>query len=109
MLPRLSTDAEIDAALARLPGWHRVGGSIQCSYRFPEFAGAVHFTQSIAVVADEMNHHPEWTVRYRNVDILSSTHDAGGITSLDLTLAQRIDALAAEDDGESGRSSQIDG
>ena len=94
MAPPLATDAEIAAALAALPGWSRHGNELRATYRFATFAAAVAFTQRIAEAAEQANHHPEWTVRYRNVDVRTTTHDAGGITGLDLALARDVHAAA---------------
>ncbi len=91
----LATAAEIDAALAALPGWTRHGDELRASYRFATFAAAVAFTQRVAVAAEQANHHPEWTVRYRLVDVVTTTHDSGGVTQLDLALARTVHALAA--------------
>jgi 4a-hydroxytetrahydrobiopterin dehydratase len=62
----------------------------------PRFVDAVAFTNRIAEVAEQLQHHPEWTVAYRRVDLTLTTHDAGGLTNLDLQLANRIVELAAE-------------
>ena len=97
----LANDTEIDETLARLPGWRRTGALIRCSYRFPAFIAAVRFTERMAAIAEELDHHPEWTVRYREVDIVSSTHDSGGLTALDLTLARKLSELAAGSGAES--------
>jgi len=91
--PRLP-DAEVDAALPALRGWRREANELRCSYRFASFAAAVAFTQRIAPLAEEMNHHPAWTVRYRLIEIATVTHDVGGLTRLDLQLAQRLANLA---------------
>jgi len=97
----LANDTEIDEALAHLPGWRRIGARIRCRYRFPEFDAAVRFTERMAAIANELDHHPEWTVRYRDVDVESWTHDSGGLTGLDLTLARKLSELAAASGAES--------
>ena len=88
--------ARVDAALAALPGWARVGDELRCSYRFATFVAAVRFTTRLADVAEELGHHPEWRVAYRRVDVATTTHDSGGLTQLDVELARRTAALAGD-------------
>ena len=95
----LASDSEIDTALTRLSGWRRDRDWLRCAYRFDTFQRAVDFTARIAPVADELDHHPECTVRYRIVEIATSTHDSNGLTALDLQLAERIAELAATGGG----------
>ena len=102
-----ATADEIDRALASLPGWARVGEQLSARYVLPTFAGAVAFTAKIAPIADGMNHHPEWRVAYRNVELMTTTHDAGGLTQLDLQLAARIVALAGEVGAEPLQSDDV--
>ena len=90
---RLAADA-IDLALAKLLGWRRLGEELRASYRFPTFPAAVAFAQQLAAAAEELGHHPQWTVRYRLVEIVTTTHDAGGLTALDLDLATGVMLLA---------------
>ncbi len=94
------TDEQIQETLAELPGSRRDGIWLRGNWRFPAFAAAVAFTQRVAEVADELDHHPEWTVRYRNVDLATSTHDTGGLTNLDLDLSRRIADIAATCGGQ---------
>ena len=100
MLHPLATQQQIAAALAVLPGWRSHDGGLGVSYRFATFAAAVAFTQEIAEAAAAADHHPEWTVRYRVVDVATTTHDSGGITALDLDLARTIHTLAVSGRGE---------
>lgn len=95
MPARLSPEARA-AALAALPGWHEVEGrdAIARSLRFADFGAAFGFMTHVALVAERMNHHPEWFNVYNRVDITLSTHDAGGLSSLDLELARAIDRIA---------------
>ncbi len=88
--------SERAAGLATLAGWKPVEGrdAIAKSFRFPSFVEAWGFMTSVALVAERMDHHPEWSNVYNRVDILLSTHDAGGLTRLDLELPQAIDRLA---------------
>jgi 4a-hydroxytetrahydrobiopterin dehydratase len=96
----LATQQQTAAALAALPGWRSHDGELRASYRFPKFEAAVAFTLQIAEAAAAANHHPEWTVRYRVVDVVTTTHDSGGITALDLDLARTIHTLAVSARGE---------
>jgi pterin-4a-carbinolamine dehydratase len=98
--PQRIADDVVDQALQPLPGWIRVGAELRCRYAFLTFTDAVAFTTRIAVVAEEMAHHPEWSVAYTAVALLTTTHDAGGLTQLDLDLALRIAALATELSGK---------
>jgi len=97
MIPRL-TDVERDAALAALPGWAMVEGrdAIRRAFRFADFNAAFGFMARVALVAEKMDHHPEWSNVYNRVEIVLSTHDAGGLSARDVDLAKRIDALAGE-------------
>lgn len=92
------TDAARDAALALLPKWHRAEerDAIQRRLVFRDFNQAFAFMTRVALVAEAMDHHPEWFNVYKTVDILLSTHDVDGLSDLDIKLARRIDAFAAE-------------
>ena len=81
-------------ALAELPGWALEAGKLHREYRFPDFVTAFGFMSSVALVAEAMNHHPEWQNVYNRVVVDLTTHDAGGITEKDLALARRMDDLA---------------
>ena len=85
-----------EAALADLPLWTRAEGrdAIVRGLRFEDFAQAFGFMAQIALVAEKMDHHPEWSNVYNRVEVLLATHDAGGVTALDVTLAKAIDAAA---------------
>lgn len=86
---------EIDAGLAGVPGWHIRGDDLVAHYQLGSFRDAVAFTVELAEVADELDHHPEWRVAYRRVEVTTTTHDAGGLTRLDISLATQVSALAA--------------
>ena len=90
----LATQQQIAAALAALPGWRAQHGGLSVRYRFATFAAAVAFTMEIAKAAAAADHHPEWTVRYRVVDVATTTHDSGGVTERDVKLAEAINRLA---------------
>ena len=93
--------------LADLPRWKAAAGpreAIQRSIAFADFNRAFSFMTRVALVAEKLNHHPEWSNVYGRVDILLTTHDAGGVTELDAQLARFIDqavfgASAVEPDG----------
>ena len=88
----LLTDAEIDIALATLPGWARAGGGIERSYRFADFTRAFAWITRAALLAEKADHHPEWSNVYNKVEVRLTTHDAGGITAKDIALATDMDA-----------------
>lgn len=88
------SDLEIQRALGGLPGWSRKGMVLHKTYSFARFADGISFIDDVAKVADSMNHHPDIDVRYTKVTFSLSTHDAGGITQLDLDLAKRIEDAA---------------
>lgn len=84
------------AALAALPHWRAVEGrdAITRTYRFEDFNAAFGFMTRVALMADRIDHHPEWSNVYNRVTVVLTTHDAGGLTDKDLTLARFIDAAA---------------
>jgi len=88
-------DDEIAAALAKLPDWKLEGGKLHRQYEFSDFVAAFGFMASAALVAQGMDHHPEWFNVWNTVRIDLATHDAGGVTSLDLKLAHSMEELAA--------------
>jgi 4a-hydroxytetrahydrobiopterin dehydratase len=83
-------------ALARLDGWSEVKGrdAITKKFVFGDFNEAFGFMTRAALVAEKLDHHPEWFNVYKNVEVTLSTHDAGGLTELDVKLAQAMDQLA---------------
>jgi 4a-hydroxytetrahydrobiopterin dehydratase len=95
-IPRL-TDAEISAALARLPGWSRVEGrsAIAKKYQFADFGAAWGFMSRVALLAERHDHHPEWFNVWNRVEITLSTHDAGGLSARDVKLAEAIEKVVA--------------
>jgi len=76
-----------------LPHWQLVDGQLERRFQFSNFVGAWGFMTQVALIAEAMNHHPDWSNVYANVTIRLSTHDLGGISTLDLTLAEAIDRL----------------
>jgi 4a-hydroxytetrahydrobiopterin dehydratase len=87
------TPAEIDAALATLPGWEREGDKLVRTVTAPSFADAITLVNLVAAAADELDHHPDIDVRYRDVTFRCWTHTTGGVTARDLDLARRIETL----------------
>ena len=92
------TGAARDAALEPLKaaGWQELSDrdGITKSFVFKDFITAFGWMSSVAIVAEKMNHHPEWSNVYKTVDVTLTTHDAGGLTDLDVKLAARMEALA---------------
>ena len=87
-------DAEIAQALAALPGWSLKDGKLHREYRFPDFSHAMGFMMTAAPAIERMDHHPEWFNVYKTVEVTLSTHDAGGVTGLDVQLAGEMNRLA---------------
>ena len=86
------------AALARLPAWTALEGdrdAIVRSFKFADFNAAFGFMTRVALRADQLDHHPEWFNVYNRVDVTLATHDADGVTELDVTLASFMDEVAA--------------
>ena len=90
------TDAERGAALSGLEGWALADGreAIQKRFTFPDFSAAFGFMTRAALVAERMNHHPEWFNVWNKVDVTLATHDAGGLTTLDVKLAEAMNKIA---------------
>ena len=86
------SDVEIQRALGSLPGWTRRGDTLAKTYSFARFADGIAFVQRVAAAADAMDHHPAIDIRYTKVTCTLSTHSAGGITQLDLDLAQQVES-----------------
>ena len=84
--PKLSED-EIQSRLSGLSGWEYVDGKLHREFEFPDFVAAFGFMASVALIAERMDHHPEWFNVYNRVRIDLATHDAGGVTELDFALA----------------------
>ncbi len=95
MAQKLSAEAR-SAALGRLQGWGAVSGrdAISKTFTFQNFNEAFGFMTRAALVAEKMDHHPEWSNVYKTVSVTLSTHDAGGVTELDVKLAEAMDNIA---------------
>jgi 4a-hydroxytetrahydrobiopterin dehydratase len=90
---QLTTD-EVTDRLKDYPGWHLVQGKLHRDLQFPDFIAAFAFMTQVALVAETMNHHPEWSNVYNRVTIDLTTHDVAGISDKDFALAARIDEFA---------------
>ena len=97
MAEKLSGEAR-NAALAKLSGWTEVSGrdAIAKKFTFKDFNEAFGFMSRAALVAEKMDHHPEWFNVYKTVEVTLSTHDAGGVTDLDVKLAETMNKLAGQ-------------
>jgi 4a-hydroxytetrahydrobiopterin dehydratase len=86
----------VEAALAQLQGWSAAEGreAIVKSYRFKDFAQAFAAMTRVALAAEKLDHHPEWFNVYNRLEVTLATHDAGGVTELDVTLAKVFDEAA---------------
>lgn len=87
-------DAEVSKRLADLPGWELREGKLARDFQFADFKAAFAFMTLSALQAEQMNHHPEWFNVYNRVSVELTTHDAGGITDLDFTLAAAMQEYA---------------
>lgn len=88
------SDADIDAALAGLPGWERIGDEIAKRFERASFPDAIAFVTRVAFLAEVADHHPDLDIRWRTVRVALSTHSEGGITGKDVALAGDIDRVA---------------
>ncbi len=95
-MANLLTSENLDGALKALDGWARVDGrdAIEKTFKFANFQKAFDFMTSVAAKAEDMNHHPEWFNVYSTVQVTLATHDAGGVTELDIELAGFMDQTA---------------
>jgi 4a-hydroxytetrahydrobiopterin dehydratase len=89
------SEAEVRARLPEVPGWELRDGKLEKTFRFPSFVKAFGFMTSVALVAEGMGHHPDWSNVYNRVTIALNTHDVGGISVLDFSLAKQIDELVS--------------
>ena len=90
------TESERGEALASIGDWSLVDGrdAITRTFRFKDFNAAFGFMSRVALKAEKMDHHPEWFNVYNKVEVTLSTHDAGGLTELDIKLARFMDGIA---------------
>src|SRR3977135_1605399 len=96
MAQKLTGSAKADA-LRKLSGWAEVSGrdAITKKFVFKDFNQAFGFMSRAALMAEKMDHHPEWFNVYKTVEVTLSTHDAGGVTDKDIALARAMDSYAA--------------
>ena len=96
MAEKLADRSALDPLLAA--GWSMAENrdAIAKTYTFRNFVEAFGFMTQAALVAEKMNHHPEWSNVYKTVNVVLTTHDAGGLTELDVKLAQRMDRIAGD-------------
>jgi 4a-hydroxytetrahydrobiopterin dehydratase len=97
MTGRLSAEAR-RAALAELPGWSETTGreAIARTFIFTDFSEAFGFMTRVALIAEKKDHHPEWKNVYKTVEVVLATHDAGGVTRLDIELAKAMNGIARQ-------------
>jgi 4a-hydroxytetrahydrobiopterin dehydratase len=95
MREKLTGDAR-KAAFAKLAGWSEVSGrdAITRKFEFKNFNEAFGFMSRVALMAEKLDHHPEWFNLYKTVEVTLSTHDAGGVTELDIKLAEAMNRFA---------------
>ncbi|NDD69649.1 MAG: 4a-hydroxytetrahydrobiopterin dehydratase [Synechococcaceae bacterium WB9_4xC_028] len=86
---------QLEALPQHLPAWSLVNGKLRRELRFADFVAAFGFMTQVALAAEAMGHHPEWSNVWNRVVVELTTHDTGGLSDLDLRLAQRIDQIAA--------------
>lgn len=93
---RRLSDGEIKDATGSMPGWEVLDGKLHKEYIFETFNAAFGFMTRAAMEIEKMDHHPEWSNVYNRLAVDLTTHDAGGITSNDISLARTLDALASQ-------------
>ena len=86
---------EIAGALKTLEGWSVVQGKLHKKFSFTDFVRAFGFMSGVALIAEGLNHHPEWSNVYNTVTIDLTTHSEGGMTGMDVTFATRVEELLA--------------
>jgi 4a-hydroxytetrahydrobiopterin dehydratase len=91
--PTKLADPDIAGRLKALPGWTLEAGKLHKAFTFKDFVEAWSFMTAVALAAEAMGHHPEWSNVYNRVIVDLSTHDAGGLTTLDFDLAAKMEAV----------------
>lgn len=89
------TEDERASVLKTLSGWSEGDNAISKTFVFKNFVEAFGFMTKAAILAEKMNHHPEWSNVYKTVHVTLTTHDVGGLTELDVTLAKAMDGLVS--------------
>ncbi|CAI8162693.1 MAG: 4a-hydroxytetrahydrobiopterin dehydratase [Prochlorococcus sp.] len=93
MTATLLTPEEISLLADQLPGWTVLGSKLQRQWKFKNFVDAFGFMSRVALLAESMHHHPDWSNVYSRVTIELTTHDLGGLSDQDVQLAQAINLL----------------
>jgi 4a-hydroxytetrahydrobiopterin dehydratase len=88
------SDAELQQALQKLPGWKKNGNAIERNFQFENFVQAMDFVNQIAEAAEAVNHHPDIHISYNKVTMVLVSHDSGGVTQRDIRMAGKINELA---------------
>ncbi len=91
--PSLLPAETVASRLAELPGWRLEAGALRRDFVFADFAEAFAFMTRVALAAEKMDHHPDWSNVWNRVSVSLSTHDAGGVTELDVRLAGLMDRM----------------
>jgi 4a-hydroxytetrahydrobiopterin dehydratase len=92
-MSQLLVDTELKQALKRIPEWDTIDSTIERTFEFDDFVGAMDFVEQVADIAEEEDHHPDIDVRYNRVRLALSTHEEHGLTAQDIAVAERIDNL----------------
>lgn len=92
---RKVTPVEVEEALQDLPGWSAEEGKLRKEFKFGTFAEAMGWMVTVAIYADKLDHHPDWSNGYNKVSVELTTHDMGTLSTLDLALARRMQELVA--------------
>jgi 4a-hydroxytetrahydrobiopterin dehydratase len=95
-MAELLNDDAVSAALAELDGWRGDRSAIERTVGLPTFPAAISLVDRVAEVAEEMDHHPDMDIRWRNVTFRCATHSKGGVTGADVELARRIDQIVSD-------------
>lgn len=92
--PKTLPPQDIETRLESRPGWNLEQGKLHRVFKFGSFVEAFGFMSQIAILAEKMDHHPEWSNVYSRVEVFLTTHDAGGVTELDFELAAHMDRIS---------------
>lgn len=93
MQRKVLTEDELRESLAGLEGWRIEGNTIKRRFEFPDFAAALRFVNEVGELAEAADHHPDITFGWGFAELALTTHDRGGVTDVDIALAERIDAI----------------
>ena len=87
------SESEIIKGLEKLNGWTLIDGKLHAEFKFENFVEAFGFMTKVAIEAEKLNHHPNWSNVYNKVQIELFTHDVSGVTEFDLALAEKVNSL----------------